>query len=79
MEIMRLLPSFCNCNGDYLEFKSATNGKNFPKGIENNISIDNDEALELAQSLWMDVMSSGGMGGDDEFMTFIEYMALMKQ
>ncbi len=76
---MTLLSSFCKCNGDYLEFKSATNGQDFLNGIENNVSIDDDEALELAQSLWMDVMLSGERGSDDEFMTFIEYMALMKQ
>ncbi len=61
---MRLLPSFWSCNGDYAEFKSATNGQEFLDGIENDFSLIDDKALELAQSLWMDVMSSqeGGVG-----------------
>ncbi len=80
VRIMRLLPSFWSCNGDYTEFKSATNGQEFLDGIKNNVSLDDNEALELAQSLWMDVMlSQEGGGWDVEFMNFIEYMSLIKQ
>ncbi len=39
------------------------NGKEFIDGIENADSLDVDEALQLAQSLWMDVMSSYESGG----------------
>ncbi len=79
VRVMRLLPSFCSCNGDYSEFKSTINGKEILDGIENDVSINDDETLELAQSIWIDVMSSSRRGSDDEFMTFIEYMALIKQ
>ncbi len=79
VRFMRLLPSFRSCNGDYSEFKSTINGKETLDGIKNNVTINDDEALELAQSIWMDVMSSSRRGSDDEFMTFIEYMALIKR
>ncbi len=39
---MLLLPSYCNCNGDYNHFKSVTNVREFVDGIENDLSLDDD-------------------------------------
>ncbi len=71
VRIMRLLPSCCSCNRDCLEFKSVTNGQECNDGIENYFSLDDNEALQLVQSLWMDIMSFKKIGGDDQFMNFI--------
>ncbi len=68
-----------NCNGDYNHLKSVTNGKEFVDGIENDLSLDDDDALKLAQQFWMDVMALQKKGGnDDHIMSFIEYMKLIK-
>ncbi len=45
MRIIRLLPLFWSFNGDYAEFESATNGQEFLDGIENDVSLDDDEAF----------------------------------
>ncbi len=50
-------------NQDYLEFKSVTNDQEFIDGIENDVSLGDNEVLQLEQSLWMDVMSSNESGG----------------
>jgi len=46
-------------------------------GIENEIDIDDDEAYELAQSLWLEVTGSS-VSKDKELFSFIEYLELIK-
>ena len=46
-------------------------------GIENEIDIDDDEAYELAQLLWLEVTGSS-VSKDEELFSFIEYLELIK-
>ena len=43
-------------NRDYEEFKKLVSPTDLLKGIDNEVSLDDDEAYELAQQLWAEVM-----------------------
>jgi hypothetical protein len=54
VKVMRLMPMFRKTNKDYEEFKRVANANDMLKGIENISSVDDDEAYELAQILWLE-------------------------
>ena len=77
VKIMRLMPTFRKTNQDYEEFKRVANANDMLKGIENTSSLDDDEAYELAQSLWLEMAASAN-DREDAIFSFIEYLELIK-
>ena len=54
-KVMKLLPDFKELNWDYEHFKTVVNSSDILNGIDNEVSLDDNEAYELAQSLWLEV------------------------
>jgi len=77
VKIRRLMPIYSNTNGDYEEFKKIVNANNMLNGIENDVTIDDDEAYELAQSLWLEVTSTVS-NKEEAIFSFINYLELIK-
>jgi hypothetical protein len=77
VKVMRLLPVYRRSDGDYEQFKEVVNAGNLLYGIENEIDIDDDEAYELAQLLWLEVTGSS-VSKDEELFSFLEYLELIK-
>ncbi len=77
VKVMRLLPVYRRVDGDYEQFKEVVNAGHLLDGIENEIDIDDDEAYELAQSLWLEV-SGSSVSKEGELFSFIEYLELIK-
>jgi len=76
-KLIKLLPSFQKTNGDYEEFKKVANSNDMLSGIDNTPSLDDDEAYQLAQSLWLEV-SNTSVDRDEAIFSFIEYLELIK-
>ena len=74
---MKLLPVFKDSNGDYECFKAVVNASDMLNGIDNEVSLDDDEASELVQSLWLEIASTT-TNREDGLFSFIEYLYLMK-
>ena len=55
VKVMRLLPIYKGSRGDYNLFKDIVNANDFLNGIHNEATLDDDNAYELAQSLWLEV------------------------
>ena len=55
VKVMRLLPIYRSTDRDYERFKEVVNASDLLDRIENEVDIDDDEAYELAQSLWLEV------------------------
>jgi hypothetical protein len=73
VKVMRLMSTFRKTNKDYEEFKRVANANDMLKGIENISSIDDDEAYELAQILWLETAASTN-DSEDQIFSFIEYL-----
>ena len=78
VKVMRLMPLFCKTNKDYEEFKRVANANDMLKGIENISSIDDDEAYELAQILWLETAASTN-DSEDQIFSFVEYLETIKE
>jgi len=78
VKVMRLMPMFRKTNKDYEEFKRVANANDMLKGIENISSIDDDEAYELAQILWLETAASTN-DGEDQIFSFVEYLETIKE
>jgi hypothetical protein len=76
-KVMKLLPVFKDSNGDYECFKAVVNASDMLNGIDNEVSLDDDEASELVQSLWLEIASTT-TNREDGLFSFIEYLYLMK-
>lgn len=72
-----MLPNFKQANCDCEHFKAIVNSSDLPYGIENEVSLNDDEAYEFVQSLWLEIISTTEKNKDRLF-TFIEYLDLMK-
>ncbi|KAL7525422.1 hypothetical protein ACHAWF_002523, partial [Thalassiosira exigua] len=77
VRVMRLLPLYRDVNGDYDNFKSNVTSSEVLGGIDDQPDIDDDEAYELAQQLWLEVESSN-MDKEASILSFIEYLDLIK-
>ena len=75
VKVMRCVNKFKTINGDYEEFKKLVNESDFLSGIDNEVSLDDDEAYELAQSLWAEVMSD--VDKEEALFSFIDYLQLI--
>ena len=75
VKVMRSLKAFNSTNGDYEEFKQMVNASDLLSGIDNEVSLDDDEAVEMAQSLWAEVMSD--VDKDEVLFSFIDYLELI--
>ncbi len=75
---MSLLPTYRNTNGEYERFKEVVNSDHLLNGNDNEFTVNNDEAYELAQSLWIEVMSSMEEKTEDAIFSFIEYLQLIQ-
>ena len=53
------------------------NATHFLDGIHNRVTLDDDKAYELTQSLWLEVESTTKCR-DDGMLSFIEYLKLIK-
>jgi len=79
LKVLRALPSFKRTGGDYDRFKEIVNSDDLLKGIDNERTLDDDEAYELAQSLWMEIASTVNAGStEDMIFSFIEYLELIQ-
>ena len=72
------MSTFRKTNKDYEEFKRVANANDMLKGIENISSIDDDEAYELAQILWLETAASTN-DSEDQIFSFIEYLETIKE
>ncbi len=55
---MRVRPYFKQTNGEYERFGDVLNSTDLLNRIDYEVTINNDEAYELAQSLWMEMMGT---------------------
>ena len=76
VKVMRLFKVFKNTNGDYEAFKKMVNASDFLSGIDNETSIDDDEAYELAQSAWAEV-NDAVENKDEALFSFIDFLKLI--
>ena len=76
VKVMRLFKVFKNTNGDYEAFKKMVNASDFLSGIDNETSIDDDEAYELAQSMWAEV-NDAVENKDEALFSFIDFLKLI--
>ena len=77
VKIMRLMPTYIKSNTGYEEFKRVVNANDMLDGIENDVSLDDDEAYELAQLLWLEVTSTVS-NKEDAIFSFIDYLEIIK-
>ncbi|KAL7528115.1 hypothetical protein ACHAWF_002442, partial [Thalassiosira exigua] len=77
VRVMILLPLYRDANGDYENFKSNIASSDVLGGIDDHLDINDGEAYELAQQLWMEVGSSN-MDKEASILSFIEYLDLIK-
>ena len=73
----RLLPVFRSANNDYDAFKKKIGEADLLSGIDNQKLLTDDEAYELANSVWQDV-SSDAKTKEDSLFSFIEYLELIR-
>ena len=58
VKVTRFMPILHRTNGDYKDFKVVVNANDILNGIDNDVTLYDEKAYELAQSLWLEVMSS---------------------
>jgi hypothetical protein len=68
VKVMRLLPVYRSTNRDYEQFKEGVNASDL---FDDEVDIDDDEAYELAQSLWLEVTGMF-VSKDGKLFTFIK-------
>ena len=72
---MRLLSVYRRTNRDFEQFIEVVNASDLLGGVENEVDIDDDEAYELAQALWLEVTGMS-VSKDDELFSFIAYFRI---
>ena len=77
VRVNRLMPIYKSTDGDYTVFQEVVNANDLLEGIDNAPTLDDDEAYELAQSLWLEVMSAMN-DSEDMILSFIDYLKLIK-
>jgi hypothetical protein len=75
-KLMKLLPVFKESNRDYNIFKAVVNSSDMLNGIDNEVSLDDDEAYEFVHFLWLEVV--GTTNKDKGLFSFIEYLDLIR-
>ena len=75
--IEKLMPTYRKSNGDYEAFKEVANASGMLDGIDNEVSLNDDEAYTLAHNLWLEVENDTKTKGEALF-SFIEYLELIK-
>lgn len=58
VRVNRLMPIYKSTDGNYTDFQEVVNANDLLDGIDNAPTLDDDEAYALAQSLWLEVMST---------------------
>lgn len=77
---MKLLPVLKESIGDYEHFKTFVNASdmlNDINGIDNQVSLNDDEVYELVQAHWLGVASTT-TNREDGLFSLLEYLDLMK-
>ena len=77
MKILRLSNLYKSCNNDYQAFKDQVNEGELLEGIDNLPSINDDEAYNLAQSVWKEI-SLENKSHEEALFSFTEYLELIK-
>ena len=77
VRVNQLMPIYKSTDGDYNAFQEVANANDLLEGINNAPTIDDGEAYELAQSLWLEVMSTMN-DLEDTIFSFIDYLELIK-
>ncbi|KAK1748651.1 hypothetical protein QTG54_000590 [Skeletonema marinoi] len=75
VRVKRSLAAFKSANGDYEDFKQMVNASDLLSGIDDEVSLNDDEAVEMAQSLWAEVMND--VDKDEVLFSFIDYLELI--
>ena len=60
VSVLRLLPKYRQSNKDHHAFKEQVSNTDLLTGIDNATNINEDEAYELASSLWSEVYNNEG-------------------
>ena len=77
VKVMKLMKVYRGSNREYEQFKSVVNASDLLQGIDNE-ALDDDEAYELCQQLWLEVLDSATSNKQDSILNFIEYLELIK-
>ena len=77
VRVNRLMPIYKSTDGNYTDFQEVANANDLLDGIDNAPTLDDDEAYALAQSLWLEVMSTMN-DEEDMIFSFIDYLELIK-
>jgi len=75
--IEKLMPTYRKSNGEYEAFKEVANASNMLDGIDNEVTLNDDEAYTLAHNLWLEVSNDVKTRGEAIF-SFIDYLELIK-
>ncbi|KAL7525688.1 hypothetical protein ACHAXR_001115, partial [Thalassiosira sp. AJA248-18] len=71
------MPIYKKTDGDYHKFKEVANACDLLDGIDNSPTLDDDEAYDLAQSLWLEVVNTTS-NPEEAILSFIDYLELIK-
>ena len=77
VKVMKLMKTYRGSNREYEQFKKVVNASDMLQGIDNE-ALDDDEAYELCQQLWLEVLDSATDNKQDSILNFIEYLELIK-
>ena len=77
VRVNRLMPIYKSTDDNYTDFQEVVNANDLLDGIDNAPTLDDDEAYALAQSLWLEVMSTMN-DEEDMIFSFIDYLELIK-
>lgn len=75
--IEKLMPTYRKSNGEYEAFKEVANASGMLDGIDNEVTLNDDEAYTLAHNLWLEVADDIKNRGESIF-SFIDYLELIK-
>ena len=76
VKVMRSMPVFRKSNEDYKAFQEIVNSSDFLHGIDND-SLNDDEAYELAQSAWLEIVDTMNHNKDEAVFAYTDYLALI--
>ena len=77
IRVNRLMPIYKATDGNYDKFKEVANANDLLDGIDNAPTLDDDEAYDLAQSLWLEVTNTT-KNTEEAIFSFIDYLELIK-
>ncbi|KAL7552459.1 hypothetical protein ACHAWF_016605 [Thalassiosira exigua] len=76
LKVMRLMPSYRNCNGDYMAFQQQMGQSDLVGFLDDEVDIDDDVAYQVAHDMWLEI--STGVSNEEGIFTFIEYLKLIQ-